>query len=59
MKGDNYNSIKPKIKNLQNAIIQRAIIQNTYILTDAKNYIDLIYNYAFQTSSGEEIKVYL
>ena len=34
--------MKSKIKNLQNVIIQRAIIKDAYILNDAMNYIDLI-----------------
>ena len=50
------NEIKIKIKNLQNSIIQRAIIRDAYILNDAKNYIDLIYNYCFNTNIEEDIK---
>ena len=42
-----YNMVREKIKNLQRSIVQRAIIKEAYILNDAKNYIDLIYNYSF------------
>jgi len=52
MESSNYN----QIKNLQNSIIQRAIIKDAYILNDAKNYIDLIYKYFFQNNNDEEIK---
>jgi len=48
--------MKNKIKNLQNSIIQRAIIKDAYILSDAMNYIDLIYKYCFQNNNNEEIK---
>lgn len=48
--------IKRKIKNLQSAIVQRAIIKDAYIVNDAKNYIDLIYKYCFQSNSKEEIE---
>ena len=47
------NQVREKIKNLQGSIIQRAIIKDAYILKDAKNYIDLIYNYSFQSVSDE------
>ena len=33
---------KAKIKNLQNSIVQRAIIQDAYIVIDVKKYIDLL-----------------
>ena len=56
MKNNDYNQIKDKIKNLQNAIIQRAIIRDGYILNDAKNYIDLIYKSAFHNSDENEVK---
>ena len=52
---EKYNQIKGKIKNLQNSIIQRAIIKDGYILKDANNYINIIYNYCFQSSNSEEI----
>ena len=42
MKNIDDNQTKTKIKNLQNSIVQRAIIREAYILNDAKNYIDLI-----------------
>ena len=44
---------KAKIKNLQNSIVQRAIIQDAYIVIDAKNYIDLIYKYCFHNNEEE------
>ena len=44
---------KAKIKNLQNSIVQRAIIQDAYIVIDAKNYIDLIYKYCFYNNEEE------
>jgi len=52
MENNEYNMVREKIKNLQRSIVQRAIIKEAYILNDAKNYIDLIYNYSFQ--SGKE-----
>ena len=48
--------MKIKIKNLQNSIIQRALIKDAYILNDAMNYIDLIYKYCFQNGNNEEVK---
>ena len=56
MKNNDYSQVKVKVKNLQNSIIQRAIIQDPYILNDAKNYIDLIYKYSFQSINDEEVK---
>ena len=53
MKNNDDIQTKVKIKNLQNAIVQRAIIQDAYILNDAKNYIDLIYNYSYNNSNDE------
>ena len=44
---------KAKIKNLQNSMVQRAIIQDAYIVIDAKNYIDLIYKYCFHNNEEE------
>ena len=44
---------KAKIKNLQNSIVQRSIIQDAYIVIDAKNYIDLIYKYCFHNNEEE------
>ena len=35
MKNNDDRQTKVKIKNLQNAIVQRAIIQDAYILNDA------------------------
>jgi len=55
MKNSDSNQIKVKIKNIQNSIIQRAIIRDAYILNDAKNYIDLIYKYSFNNSNEEDI----
>lgn len=55
MENNDYNKVREKIKNLQRAIVQRAIIKDAYILVDAKNYIDLIYNYSFQ-SGNEEVQ---
>lgn len=48
--------MKNKIRNLQNSIVQRAIINDAYILNDAMSYIDSIYKYCFQNSNNEEIK---
>lgn len=56
MENNNYNQIKIKIKNLQNSIVQRAIIRDNYIVNDAMNYIDLIYKYSFQNGNDEEVK---
>lgn len=56
MKNNDNNELKDKIQNLQNSIIQRAIIQDGYILNDAQNYINLIYKHCFQNSNDEEIK---
>ena len=56
MKNNDYNQVKVKVRNLQNSIIQRAIIQDAYILSDAKNYIDLIYKYSFQNLNDEDVK---
>jgi len=56
MKNNDYNQVKVKVRNLQNSIIQRAIIEDAYILNDAKNYIDLIYKYSFQNLNDEEVK---
>ena len=53
MENNAYNQFKEKIKNLQRAIVQRAIIKDGYIVNDAKNYIDLIYNYFFQGGKEE------
>ena len=44
---------KIKIKNLQNSIVQRAVIKDAYIVIDAKNYIDLIYKYCFHNNEEE------
>ena len=55
MENKNYNQIKSKITNLQNSIVQRAIIKDEKILNDAKNYIDLIYTYTFHNSNNEEV----
>jgi len=55
MENIDNNKVKDKIKNLQRSIIQRAIIKDANILIDAKNYIDLIYNYSYQ-SGKEELK---
>ena len=56
MKNTDDNQTKVKINNLQNAIVQRAIIRNAYILNDAKSYVDLIYNYCFNNNSEEDVK---
>ena len=56
MENSSYNEIKSKIKNLQNAIIQRSIIKDTYILNDAMNYIDLIYKYSFNNNNDDEMQ---
>ena len=56
MKNKDYNEIKVKIKNLQNSIIQRAIIGDANILNDAKKYIDLIYKNAFHNSEEDDVK---
>lgn len=56
MKNCDYEQIKLKIKNLQNSIIQRAIIKDGYILNDAINYIDLLYKYTFHSESTQEVK---
>lgn len=53
---DNNNKIKTSIKNLQNSIVQRAIIKSESILNDAVNYIDLIYKYSFNNSKVEEVE---
>jgi len=53
MENIDYNQIKGKIKNLQSAIIQRAIIKDAYILNDAKNYVDIIYKYCFHNNNEE------
>ena len=54
MENNDYNQVREKIKNLQRSIVQRAIIKDSYILIDAKNYIDLIYNVTFQ--NGNEVQ---
>ena len=53
MENNDYNQLKEKIKNLQRSIVQRAIIKDKYIVNDAKNYIDLIYNYSFNRGDEE------
>lgn len=55
MENNGYIQVREKIKNLQRAIVQRAIIKDAYILVDAKNYIDLIYNNSFQ-SKNEDVQ---
>ena len=39
MENKQSNEIKIKIKNLQNSIVQRAIIKDNYILNDAMNFL--------------------
>ena len=56
MKNSDDNQTKIKIRNLQNSIVQRAIIREAYILNDAKNYVDLIYNYFFNNTNEEDVK---
>ena len=56
MKNNTYEQIKGEVQNLQNSIIQRAIIRDEYLLHDAKNYIDLIYKYSFHSNNDEEVK---
>ena len=53
MENIDNNQVREKVKNLQRSIVQRAIIRDAYILNDAKNYIDLIYNHSFQNGNEE------
>lgn len=56
MKSCEFEQIRAKIKNLQNSIIQRAIIKDGYILNEAINFIDLIYKHSFHSENEQEIK---
>lgn len=55
MENKQSNEIKIKIKNLQNSIVQRAIIKDNYILNDAMNYIDLLYKYIFHNGNDDNV----